>query len=77
MSLEKQFKALARLPVKSQGRDTNNAVVYTRVSSKEQADNNASLETQLKFCAGYAERKGMMVHEYFGGTHESAKSIEC
>ena len=55
---------------------TNNAVVYTRVSSKEQADDNASLETQLKYCNEYAKRKGLNIVEYFGGTYESAKSDE-
>ena len=28
---------------------TNNCVIYTRVSTKEQADNNLSLETQKRF----------------------------
>lgn len=55
---------------------TNNAVIYTRVSSKEQAEGNASLATQLKFCNEYAKRKGYNVVEYFGGTYESAKSDE-
>ncbi len=52
------------------------AVIYTRVSTKEQADNNASLETQLKYCKQLAEKKGLEVIEYFGGTYESAKSDE-
>ena len=55
---------------------TNNAVIYTRVSSKEQADGNASLDTQLKYCNEYAKKKGFNVVEYFGGTYESAKSDE-
>ena len=55
---------------------TNNAVVYTRVSTKEQADSNASLETQLKYCKEYAKRKGLNIIEYFGGTYESAKNDE-
>lgn len=34
------------------------AVIYTRVSSKEQADNNTSLDTQKRFCEEYCLRKG-------------------
>ena len=55
---------------------SNTAVIYTRVSSKEQFDNNASLSTQLKYCQEYAIRKKLEVIEYFGGTYESAKSDE-
>ena len=55
---------------------TNNAVIYTRVSSKEQADGNTSLETQMKYCKEYATKKGMNVVQSFGGTYESAKSDE-
>ena len=55
---------------------SNTAVIYTRVSSKEQFDNNASLTTQLKYCQEYALRKELEVIEYFGGTYESAKSDE-
>ena len=54
----------------------NTAVIYTRVSSKEQFDKNASLSTQLKYCQEYALRKELEVLEYFGGTYESAKSDE-
>jgi site-specific DNA recombinase len=52
------------------------AVIYTRVSTKEQADNNASLDTQMKYCKKYAEEKGLNIIEYFGGTYESAKDDE-
>ena len=55
---------------------SNKAVIYTRVSTKEQADNNASLQTQKKYCQAFAKKKGLMVMEYFGGTFESAKSDE-
>ena len=47
----------------------NTAVIYTRVSSKEQFDKNASLSTQLKYCQEYAIRKELEVLEYFGGKH--------
>ena len=53
-----------------------NAITYTRVSTKEQADNNLSLLTQRKFCDLFAEREGIVVKEYFGGTYESAQSDE-
>jgi site-specific DNA recombinase len=50
------------------------AVVYTRVSSQEQAESNSSLETQLKLCKDYAKREGITIKQYFGLTYESAKS---
>ncbi|MBU3822928.1 recombinase family protein [Flavobacteriaceae bacterium XHP0103] len=49
------------------------ALIYTRVSTKDQADN-TSLETQKKYCENYAKTNGLRVVAYFGGTHESAKS---
>ncbi len=51
-----------------------NVVIYTRVSSKEQADKNLSLETQLKAIDEYAMRNNLKVQAYFGGTYESAKT---
>ena len=54
--------------------DNNNAIIYTRVSTKDQADNNTSLETQKKYCENYAKTNQLNVVAYFGGTHESAKS---
>src|ERR1700761_7496107 len=50
-------------------------VIYTRVSSKEQADN-LSLATQLKGCNQYAERLGYQILANFGGTYESAETDE-
>ena len=52
------------------------AVVYTRVSTKEQADNNLSLDTQKKACLAFAQKHGYETMEYFGGTYESAKTDE-
>ena len=52
------------------------AVIYTRVSTKEQVDNNASLETQMKHCTKYADEKELDIVEFFGGTYESAKNDE-
>ena len=54
--------------------DTKTAVVYTRVSTKEQSDNNLSLSFQRRAIVEYAERSGITVAEYFGGTYESAKT---
>ena len=53
-----------------------NCVIYTRVSTKEQADNNLSLETQKKACELYARKNGYPILGYFGGTYESAKNDE-
>ena len=50
------------------------AVVYTRVSSQEQAQNNGSLEVQRKYCDNYALANNIAIREYFGGTYESAKT---
>jgi DNA invertase Pin-like site-specific DNA recombinase len=50
------------------------AVVYTRVSSKEQFDTNLSLDWQRKTIDEYASRCGFQVQEYFGGVYESAKT---
>ena len=50
-----------------------NAVLYNRVSTKEQEDNQ-SLGVQLDACKGYAERYNLTIVETFGGVFESAKS---
>ncbi|MBI3136095.1 MAG: recombinase family protein [Bacteroidetes bacterium] len=55
---------------------TNNCVIYTRVSTKEQADNNMSLVTQRKVCNLFAEKNKYHVLGEFGGTYESAKNDE-
>ena len=54
----------------------SNCVIYTRVSTKEQADNNLSLETQRKACEQYALKSKYTIAGYFGGTFESAKTDE-
>lgn len=54
----------------------NNCVIYTRVSTKEQADNNMSLTTQKKACELYASKHGYHIAGSFGGTYESAKNDE-
>lgn len=50
------------------------AVVYTRVSGKEQYDKNLSLDTQRKAIEQYARNNGIVIVERFGGTYESAKT---
>ena len=54
----------------------NNCVIYTRVSTKEQAENNLSLGTQMKACEEYAQKYSINIVNYFGGTYESAKTDE-
>ncbi len=50
------------------------AVVYTRVSTKEQSDKNLSLDFQKKAILEYASRNGITIQSFFGGTYESAKT---
>ena len=50
------------------------AALWTRVSTKEQEENNCSLENQRKICLEYAEQRGITIKKEFGGTHESAKT---
>jgi site-specific DNA recombinase len=77
-SLEKyrKFGLKKKKVLPNQFPSTSNTVIYTRVSTKEQAENNMSLETQLKACQKYAEIKKRNVLGCFGGTYESAKSDE-
>ena len=57
-------------------RSASTAVMYTRVSTKEQADNNQSLTTQAKHIRAFALRNGLEIIGEFGGTYESAKTDE-
>ena len=50
------------------------AVIYTRVSSKEQYDTNLSLDWQKKAIDEFAVRSNIKTAAYFGGTYESAKT---
>ena len=72
LSAFKQFGHPSSLKVVSN--NLKNAVIYTRVSSKEQADNNLSLSFQRKTIEDYAAKQGLSILGYFGGTHESAKT---
>ena len=69
LSLFKQFAPQAP----KQFQEGNNAVIYTRVSSADQEDN-TSLASQKRYCELYAQKRGLNVVGYFGGTYESAKT---
>jgi site-specific DNA recombinase len=75
MKLE-QFKSFAKQGTSDKMRTSKLAVIYSRVSTKEQAENNQSLETQKKYCEDYAIKNGYTVIAFFGGTYESAKNDE-
>ena len=49
-------------------------ISYTRVSTKEQQENNGSLETQTKLIIDFASRTQIDVIENFGGKFDSAKT---
>lgn len=51
------------------------AVIYVRVSTKEQTEN-LSLTTQLRACEEYCRRQGYEVLERFHGEGESAKTTD-
>jgi site-specific DNA recombinase len=70
------FNRFGRGKLKEADKVSNCAVIYTRVSTKEQMDNNHSLGTQKKFCQEYADKHGLEVLSYFGGTYESAQTDE-
>ena len=71
-SLQQFVKQSTAIPLRS----TKNCVIYTRVSSKEQADNNTSLASQKRYCEEYCQKHGYAIKSYFGGTYESAKGDE-
>ena len=52
------------------------AILWTRVSSKHQQENGASLDTQREFCYQYAKNNNIHIVKEFGGRCESAKSDE-
>lgn len=56
--------------------DPNNrrCILYTRVSTKEQADKNCSLEVQMRTCKEFALRQKYDIVAEFGGKHESART---
>ncbi len=68
------FQKWARTTDRPATTNLKQAVIYTRVSSKEQADKNLSLDFQRKTIDEYVSRNDFDVLAYFGGTYESAKS---
>jgi site-specific DNA recombinase len=61
---------------KPQFKEGKCCVIYTRVSTVEQARGNSSLNTQRKYIEQYAEKNGFIIKQRFGGTFESAKQDE-
>jgi site-specific DNA recombinase len=70
------FHQWSKRPRVSYVKTTNEkiAVVYTRVSSKEQYNTNLSLDWQKKAIDEFALRSDIKTAAYFGGTYESAKT---
>lgn len=73
--LSQQVQQLAKKEHQSKWRTGNEVVGYTRVSDNSQMDN-TSLETQKKDAIRFAERRGLIIKEFFGGIVESAKTDE-
>ena len=48
------------------------AAIWTRVSSKDQYNNNWSIDTQIEGCRAYCERNHIRIKKEFGGKNESA-----
>ena len=71
--MKEQLKSFAKGYKTTKEITSGNAVIYNRISSKEQ-EQNQSLELQLDTCARYAERYDLTIVETFGGTFESAKT---
>jgi site-specific DNA recombinase len=53
----------------------NKAIIYVRVSTREQAEEGMSLYTQEKACREYAAKRGIQVDRVFVEEGESAKTI--
>lgn len=70
------IKSLRPAKPNSHIKQTRNTIIYTRVSSREQALTNQSLETQKKHCLQYALNHDLNVIGFYGGAYESAKTDE-
>jgi site-specific DNA recombinase len=68
------FKSFAK-GAKNIKAESNECVIYTRVSGAKQMDG-LSLETQLNGTNAYSKKSNLLVREYFGGTYESAATDE-
>jgi len=60
-------------PLPEEPKLNNNVWLYTRVSSKEQYDNNSSITTQKLSAKEYVTENNYKIDKTFGGTYESAK----
>ena len=56
--------------------DKEFGLIWTRVSTREQRDNNQSLETQKKACLEYAKNHNIEIDCIKGDTNESAKNTD-
>ena len=66
------------LPIPTDGaklRSMVGAIIYIRVSTKEQTEN-LSLPTQLRVCEEYCRREGFAILERFKEEGESAKTVD-
>jgi site-specific DNA recombinase len=68
------IKNLRPAKPRHQIKQTRNTIIYTRVSTREQALTNLSLETQKKHCLQYALNHNLNVIGFYGGTYESANT---
>ncbi len=56
--------------------ESKKAVIYCRVSTKEQVDDGNSLVSQERICREYAKKEGFEVIEVFIEKGESAKTAD-
>src|SRR5687767_690346 len=73
-----ELKRMFNLPMQDDGanlRSMVGAIIYIRVSTKEQTEN-LSLPTQLRVCEEYCRRKGYEILERFKEEGESAKTAD-
>ncbi|MCR9067028.1 MAG: hypothetical protein NXI00_23885, partial [Cytophagales bacterium] len=61
-----RFLKFANKNVRVPIRNSRDVVIYTRVSSRDQMENGASLDTQMKYCKEFARRKELNVVAFFG-----------
>ena len=76
MSLE-MFSRFGRKSTKQEPIKSHEVWSYTRVSTKDQKDNNESLENQDEVNSGYALKRQFNITSEFGKTNESASSDDA
>lgn len=65
-----QSQQFAKGKIAQNPKSNNNAVIYTRVASREQAGANYAIEGQRKYCIDYATKNNLNVLGFFGETYE-------